>query len=105
MGKGDRESGENGKLKTWVIERDLPGAGELDEAALAGIAKKSCCVLDELGPSIRWIHSYVTGDRIYCIYSATDESIIRRHAAKGGFPANRISAVHAIIDPSTGQGG
>lgn len=91
----------HGQQQTYVIERELPGAGKLTQDDLVGIAKKSCCVLDELGPSIRWIHSYVTADKIYCIYSAKDEDIIRRHADKGGFPANRISAVHAIIDPST----
>lgn len=92
---------ENGKRQTYVIERELPGAGDLTQDELVGISKKSCCVLDELGPSIQWIHSYVTGDKIYCIYSATDDGIIRRHAEKGGFPANRISPVSAIIDPST----
>lgn len=91
---------DNGKHRTYVIERDLPGAGQLTREELASISRKSCSVLDELGPSIKWIHSYVTGDRIYCIYSATDEGLIRQHAGKGGFPANRISAVSSIIDPS-----
>lgn len=89
---------------TFVIERNLPRAGELSEAELGDIARKSCAVLDELGPSIQWIHSYVTGDRIYCIYSAPDEQLIRRHAEKGGFPADRISRVSSIIDPSTALG-
>ncbi|MGH8167123.1 MAG: DUF4242 domain-containing protein [Woeseiaceae bacterium] len=85
----------------FVIERDLPGAGKLSQEELSDVARKSCAVLDELGPSIQWIHSYVTDDRIYCIYSAPDEELIRRHAELGGFPANRISRVSSIIDPST----
>jgi hypothetical protein len=85
----------------FVIERDLPGAGKLSQEQLGEIARKSCTVLDDLGPSIRWIHSYVTEDRIYCVYSAAGEELIRQHAKCGGFPANRISRVGAIIDPST----
>lgn len=85
---------------TFVIERDLPGAGKLSSQELAAIARKSCSVLDELGPSIQWIHSYVTSDRIYCIYSSPDPALIRRHAELGGFPCNRISRVESIIDPS-----
>lgn len=88
-------------LQQYVIERDIPGAGALDAAELAGVAQRSCTVLDELGPEIRWIHSYVTNDRVYCVYAAANEQLIRRHAEKGGFPANRISAVATIIDPST----
>jgi hypothetical protein len=87
----------------FVIERDLPGAGRLSAEELRAISAKSCAVLDELGTSIKWIHSYVTGDRIYCIYSAPDEALIRRHAQLGGFPANRISRIAAIIDPSTAR--
>jgi hypothetical protein len=93
--------GNNGKQQTYVIERELPGAGRCSQMELVAIAKKSCCVLDELGPTIKWSHSYVTDDTVYCVYSATDEDLIRRHARKGGFPANRISPVRAIIDPST----
>ena len=93
-------TGDNPK---FVIERDIPGAGGLSAEELRAISQKSCAVLDELGPSIRWIHSYVTGDRIYCVYSAPDEAIIRRHAGMGGFPANRISRVATIIDPATAQ--
>lgn len=92
---------EPGEYHRFVIERDIPGAGTLSEDELANIARKSCAVLDELGASIRWIHSYVTDDRIYCIYSALNEDLIRRHAELGGFPANRISRMSAIIDPST----
>lgn len=87
--------------RSYVIERDIPGAGKLSPQELAAIAQKSCAVLDELGPSIQWIHSYVTADRVYCIYSTTDPALIRRHAELGGFPANRISQVESIIDPST----
>jgi hypothetical protein len=88
-------------LQRFVIERDLPGAGALTQEQLAELARKSCCVLDELGPSIQWIHSYVTDDKIYCVYSAADEDLIRQHAAMGGFPATRVSRVGAIIDPAT----
>ncbi len=88
-------------LQRFVIERDLPGAGELSQEELGDVARRSCGVLDELGASIQWIHSYVTVDRIYCIYSATDEELIRRHAELGGFPADRIARVASIIDPST----
>lgn len=91
----------NGKYQRFVIERDLPGAGKLSDAELAAIAGKSCEVLDELGPSIQWIHSYVADDRIYCIYSATDEGLIRKHAELGGFPCTRVSPIASIIDPST----
>lgn len=86
---------------TFVIERDVPGAGKLTSPELVALSKKSCAVLDALGPSIQWIHSYVTSDRIYCIYSSPDTDLIRRHAERGGFPANRISQVMAVIDPST----
>ena len=85
----------------FVIERELPGAGKLTPEELRAISAKSCAVLDELGTSIKWIHSYVTGDKIYCIYSAPDEALIRKHAELGGFPANRISRIASIIDPST----
>lgn len=86
---------------SFVIERDVPGAGKLSHSALVALSKKSCAVLDALGPSIQWMHSYVTSDRIYCVYSAPDAALIRRHAELGGFPANRISQVAAVIDPST----
>ena len=86
---------------SFVIERDVPGVGKLSHPELVALSKKSCAVLDALGPSIQWMHSYVTSDRIYCIYSAPDAVMIRRHAELGGFPANRISQVAAVIDPST----
>jgi len=88
-------------MQRYVIERNIPGAGQLSGEELKGISAKSCAVLDELGPKIQWIHSYVTGDKVYCIYSAENESLIRRHAELGGFPADRISPISTIIDPST----
>jgi hypothetical protein len=88
-------------LPRFIVERDLPGAGELSQEELADVARKSCAVLDQLGASIRWMHSYVTNDRFYCIYSATDEELIRCHAELGGFPATRIAKIASIIDPST----
>jgi hypothetical protein len=87
----------------FVIERDVPGAGKLSHQELATLSRTSCAVLDALGPSIKWIHSYVTPERIYCIYSAPDADLIRRHAQLGNFPANRISPVAAVIDPSTAR--
>jgi Protein of unknown function (DUF4242) len=90
-------------MPKFVIERDIPGAGKLSPVDLKMISKKSCGVLSSLGPSVHWVHSYVTADKIYCIYHAADESLIRRHAELGGFPANKISAVTSIIDPATGE--
>lgn len=87
----------------YVIERELPGAGELTAEELRGISRKSNAVLDELGPEIRWIQSYVVDDKIYCVYEAPNADIIRKHADMGGFPANRISAVKTVIDPATGE--
>ena len=89
-------------MPKFVIERDLPGAGKLSQGDLAGISRKSCGVLEELGPSIQWIHSYVTDDRIYCVYIAPNEALIREHAKRGGFPATRVSEVKSMIDPVTG---
>ena len=88
-------------MPKFVIERDIPGAGNLSPAELRSISQKSCGVLTSLGPSVQWLQSYVTGDKIYCIYLATDESLVRRHAELGGFPANKISRVSTVIDPST----
>jgi Protein of unknown function (DUF4242) len=90
-------------MPKYVIERDLPGAGKLSAEDLTGISQKSCSVLNELGPKIQWIQSYVTEDKIYCVYIAPDEQIIREHARRGGFPANRISEVKKIIDPTTAE--
>lgn len=90
-------------MPKFVIEREIPGAGKLTAAELKTISKKSCGVLSSMGPSVHWVHSYVTGDKIYCVYSATDESLVRRHAELGGFPANKISRVMNIIDPETAE--
>jgi hypothetical protein len=91
-------------MPKYVIERDLPGAGQLSAAELQVISRKSCDVLQALGPDIQWIQSYVTDDKIYCVYIAPDADIIREHARCGGFPANRISEVRAAIDPTTAEG-
>ena len=88
-------------MKTYVIERDIPGAGKLDAAQLKGISQKSCSVLKELGPQIQWVHSYVAGDKIYCIYKAQNEELLREHARKGGFPINRVTEVASVISPET----
>jgi hypothetical protein len=90
-------------MPKFVIEREIPGAGKLTAAELKAISKKSCGVLSSMGPSVHWIHSYVTGDKIYCLYSAADESLVRRHAELGGFPANKIARVMSIIDPETAE--
>lgn len=90
-------------MPKFVIEREIPGAGKLTPAELKTISRKSCGVLSSMGPSVQWVHSYVTGDKVYCIYHATDESLVRRHAELGGFPANKISQVFGIIDPSTAE--
>jgi len=87
----------------FVIERDIAGAGKMTPADLKMISQKSCGVLSSLGPSVQWVQSYVTADKIYCIYQAADESLVRRHAELGGFPANKISRVATIIDPATAE--
>jgi len=89
-------------MPQYVIEREIPGAGSLSDEALQEISKKSNSVLSEMGPEIKWLHSYVTGDKVYCVYLAPDEATIREHARRGGFPANRVSAVRRLIDPSMG---
>jgi hypothetical protein len=90
-------------MPKYVIEREIPGAGDLGADQLQAISQKSCEVLRGLGPQIQWVHSYVTGDKVYCIYIAPSEELIREHAAKGGFPANRISEVKTVIDPTTSE--
>ena len=90
-------------MPKYVIERELPGAGKLTRDQLQAISQKSCGVLRNLGPEIQWVHSYVTQDKIYCIYNAPNEKLIREHASQGGFPANRISEVKSIIDPTTAE--
>jgi len=90
-------------MPKYVIEREIPGAGRLSAAELKAISQKSCGVLSAMGPQIQWVQSYVTGDKIYCVYIAPDERAIREHAQQGGFPANRVSAVMAVIDPTTAE--
>jgi len=90
-------------MPKFVIERELTGAGKLPRQELQAISQKSCGVLREMGPQIQWQQSFVTDDKIYCIYIAPDEEAVKTHARKGGFPANRISAVRAVIDPTTAE--
>jgi hypothetical protein len=90
-------------MPKFVIERDIPGAGKLSPQELRAISQKSCGVLREMGPQIQWVQSYVTDDRIYCVYIAPNEEAVRKHAQMGGFPANRISWIRSIIDPTTGE--
>jgi hypothetical protein len=90
-------------MPKYLIERDIPGAGKLTPQELQGVAQKSCGVLQRLGPQIQWVHSYVTGDKVYCVYVAPNEEMVRKHAAEGGFPANRISEIVGTIDPTTAE--
>ncbi|HEY5162459.1 MAG TPA: DUF4242 domain-containing protein [Terriglobales bacterium] len=91
-------------MPKYVIEREIPGAGKLTDDQLQAISQKSCGVLRNLGPSIQWVESYVTDDKIYCVYIAPNEEMVRQHASQGGFPANRISEVKRKIDPTTSEG-
>lgn len=90
-------------MPKYIIEREIPGAGDLSASDLQQIAQKSCCVLTDMGPQIQWVHSYVTADKVYCIYIAPDEAAIRTHAEQGGFPANSIAEISTMIDPTTGE--
>jgi hypothetical protein len=90
-------------MPKFVIERELPGAGSLSSQDLHAISQKSCGVLSKMGPQIQWVHSYVTQDKIYCIYIAPDEKAVREHASQGGFPANRVSEIKTMIDPTTAE--
>ena len=90
-------------MPKYVIERNIPGAGNLKPEELHAISQKSCGVLSNMGPKIQWVHSYVTDDKIYCIYIAPDEATVREHATQGGFPANSIAEVKSIIDPTTAE--
>jgi hypothetical protein len=90
-------------MPQYVIERDMPGVGKLGAGDLKNASQTSCNVLCDLGPSIQWVHSYVTADKIYCLYRAPNEELIRKHAEMGGFPANRISEVKTVIDPTTAE--
>jgi len=90
-------------MPKFVIEREIPGAGALTAEQVQGIAQKSCGVLRNLGPQIQWLHSYVTDDKIYCVYIAPNEEVVREHARQGGFPANSVAQVRRIIDPTTAE--
>ncbi len=90
-------------MPRYVIEREIPNAGKLSSNELRTISQKSCSVLNQMGPQIQWVHSYVTDDKIYCLYVAPNEEMVREHARKGGFPANRVAAVRTVIDPTTSE--
>ena len=90
-------------MPKYIIERELPGAGKLSQEELQAIAQRSCGVLEEMGPQIQWIESHVTDDKVYCVYIAPDEQAIKEHARAGGFPADRISQIRRVIDPTTAE--
>lgn len=90
-------------MPKYIIEREIPGASKLTSEQLKGISQTSCGVLNKLGPSIQWVHSYVAGDKIYCIYIAPNEELVREHAKQGGFPANKVTEIAEIIDPTTAE--
>ena len=90
-------------MPKFVIEREVPGAGKMTDQQFQDLSGKSCSVLKAMGPTIQWVHSYVVDDKIYCVYIAPDEKTVREHAKRGGFPANRVSEVKAIIDPVTSE--
>ena len=91
-------------MPRYVIEREIPGAGDLTPEQLQAISQTSCGVLRNLGPTIQWVQSFVTDDKIYCVYIAPNEAMVREHAAQGGFPANKVSEVRSVIDPTTAEG-
>jgi hypothetical protein len=91
-------------MPKFIIEREIPGAGDLSGQELQAISQKSCGVLREMGPQIQWVESYVTGDKVYCVYIAPDEESVREHASRGDFPANRVSEIKRMIDPTTAEG-
>ncbi len=90
-------------MPKYVIEREIPGAGKLSAQELQAISQKSCSVLNQLGPQIQWVQSYVTEDKIYCVYIAPNKEMVREHAKQGGFPANLVSEVKSVIDPTTAE--
>jgi cell division inhibitor SulA len=90
-------------MPKYLIEREIPGAGNMTPQQLQAVSQTSCGVLQKLGPQIQWLHSYVTGDKIYCVYIAPNEEMVREHAQQGGFPANRISEIKTMIDPTTAE--
>ena len=97
----DKNGGEF--MPKYVIEREIPGAGKLTQEEITGISQKSCGVLKNMGPQIQWVESYVTADKIYCVYIAPNEAMVREHAKQGGFPANRVSEVKRMIDPTSAE--
>lgn len=90
-------------MPQYLIERNIPGAGKLSAADLKGISQKSCGVLNKMGPQIQWVHSYVTGDQIFCVYRAPNEEMVREHARQGGFPADKVSEIKTTINPTTAE--
>jgi len=90
-------------MPKFLIEREIPGAGSLSPGQLQAISQKSCSVLNNLGPQIQWLHSYVTGNKVYCVYIAPNEKMVREHASLGGFPANSIAKILTVIDPTTAE--
>ncbi len=90
-------------MPKFVIEREIQGIGDASESDLQAISEKSCGVLRDLGPEVQWIHSYVTGDKIYCVYNSANEDLVREHARRGGFPADSVAAVKTVIDPTTAE--
>jgi hypothetical protein len=90
-------------MPKFVIEREIPGAGKLSAMELRGVSQKSAAVLRDMGPQIQWVHSYVTPDKVYCVYIAPNEEVVREHATRGGLPANKITQVSRIIDPTTAE--
>lgn len=90
-------------MPKFVIERSIPGIGAASAADMQAISQKSCSVLRELGPEVQWVHSYVTGDKIYCVYNAASEDLVREHARRGGFPADSVARVTSVIDPTTAE--
>ena len=91
-------------MPKYIIEREIPGAGTLGAGDLKAISQKSCGVLRNMGPQIQWVHSYVTDNKVYCVYVAPDEATVREHASQGGFPANSVARVHTVIEPVTSEG-
>ncbi len=99
--KKNKDKMETLNMKTYLIEREIPGAGDLTNSELTGISQQSCNVLNEMGPEIKWIHSYVTEDKVYCVYQAENKELIEKHAEKAGFPANSIKELSTKISPAT----
>ena len=91
-------------MPKFLIEREIPGAGELSAQELQAVSQRSCSVLKNIGPQIQWVQNYVTGDKVYCVYIAPNEEMIRKHAEQGGFPANRVLEIKSVIDPTTAEG-